>query len=133
MSESPTYGARHLEVYQLAHKLAVSIHKMSMRLPSHELFEEGQQIRKSSKSAAAQIVEGYRLRKYRDEYLHYLHRAAGSADETHEHLDLLYETRSLKDLLLYSTLKSQSDQLLSKLTRFIVGVERSHSKPFYLR
>ena len=31
-----------LEVYQLAHSLAVEIHAMSLKLPKYELYEEGQ-------------------------------------------------------------------------------------------
>ena len=125
-------GARKLEIYQLAHGQALQIDAMSWKLPRHENFEEGQQIRRSSKSVCSQIIEGYRMRKYKGEYLHYLHRAAGSADETTEHLDLLYQTGSLKDPLLYGSLKATNEKLLAKLTRFIVGVERQHSTPYYL-
>ncbi|MBI4563712.1 MAG: four helix bundle protein [Planctomycetes bacterium] len=57
MADSERYGYRRLEVYRLAHDLAVQVHKMSMTLPRHELFEEGSQVRRSSKSVSAQIVE----------------------------------------------------------------------------
>lgn len=63
-------GARRLEIYQLAHAQALRIDAMSWKLPKHENFEEGQQIRRSSKSVASQIIEGYRMRKYKGEYLH---------------------------------------------------------------
>src|SRR5262245_33642603 len=106
---------------------------MSLKLPWLELREEGSQIRRSSKSVSAQIVEGYRLRKYRDEYLHYLHRAVASADETLEHLDFLIETGSLRDLPEHSHLASECNKLVAKLTKFIVGVEQMHSKPFFLQ
>ena len=33
-----------LEIYRLAHELAVEIHEMTMSLPNFELFEEGSQI-----------------------------------------------------------------------------------------
>jgi four helix bundle protein len=132
MTEADRQGCRRLEVYQIAHALGVRIHAMTLKLPWFENREEGSQIRRSSKSVSAQIVEGYRLRKYRDEYLHYLHRAAASADETREHLDYLVETGSLRDLAEYSYLATQANNLVAKLTRFIVGVERDHSKPFFL-
>jgi len=76
------------------------------------------------------LVEGYRLRKYRDNFLFYLWRALGSADETKEHLAYLYETGSLKDPLLYAALTADSEKLLSKLMTFIQGVEAKHTKPF---
>jgi len=133
LAEANPKGCRDLEVYKLAHALGIRIHAMSLRLPHFELFEEGCQVRRSAKSVASQIVEGCRLRQYRDEFLHYLHRAAGSADETREHLDNLRETGSLKDESLYLFLRSENEKLLSKLNQFIIGVERNHSKPYYLR
>ena len=126
-------GCRDLEAYKIAHPLAVRIHAMTLRLPWFEMKEVGSQVRRSSKSVSTQLIEGYRLRKYRDEFLHYLHRAAGSADESQEHLDYLHETGSLKDGEEYGYLASENGKLLAKLSQFIIGVERSHSKPFYLQ
>ncbi len=132
MTETNERGCRNLEIYQLAHELALRVHAMSRKLPFFEDREEGSQIRRSSKSVSCQIVEGYRLRKYRDEFLHYLHRAAGSADESREHLDYLMQTGSLKDLALGRDLAAGYDKLNAGIARFIMGVERDHSKPFYL-
>ncbi|MBI5473501.1 MAG: four helix bundle protein [Ignavibacteriae bacterium] len=84
-------GYRKLEVYNLAHGLAVRLHKLTMGLPKFEMYEEGGQIRRSSKSVSAQLVEGYALRKYKNEFLHYLWRAYGSSEETAEHLLYLFE------------------------------------------
>ncbi|HEU4339610.1 MAG TPA: four helix bundle protein [Planctomycetota bacterium] len=134
MADSSVRGCRDLEVYKLAHSLANKIHAMTLRLPHFEMFEEGSQIRRSSKSVSTLIVEGWRLRKYRDEFLHYLHRALGSADETREHLDYLHETGSLRgDGSEYLFLASSSEKLVAKLNQFTIGVERHHSKPYYLR
>ena len=133
MADPERYGYKRLEVYQLAHAFGIRIHAMTMKLPGFEFFGEGDQIRKSSKSTSAQIVEGYGLRKYRDEFLHYLHRALASSDETREHLDYLFETRSLKDAAEHAALGADCDRLNGKLGRFIIGVERHHSRPYYLR
>jgi four helix bundle protein len=83
-----------LEVYQIAHALALRVHALTLKLPKHELYEEGSQARRSSKSVSAQIVEGHALRQYKPEYLHYLARAYGSAEETIEHLKFLLESGS---------------------------------------
>ena len=91
------------------------------------MFEEGGQIRRSSKRISASIVEGYALRKYKAEYLHYLYRAYGSAEETIEHLDYLWQTESLTDESLYRNLISDGQQLNRQLFTFIQGVERSHN------
>jgi four helix bundle protein len=129
MNEDPE-GVRTKEIYTIGHSLAVRIHEMSLRLPKFEMYEEGTQIRRSSKSATALMVEGYRLRKYRDKFLFYLWQALGSADETKEHLAYLYETGSLKDSLLHAALSEQCAKLLAKLMTFIQGVEDKHTKPF---
>ena len=75
-------GHKKLDVYQLAHQLAVSVHKMTVSLPTLERYEEGSQIRRSGKSISSNIVEGYALRRYKAEFVHYLFRAYGSAEET---------------------------------------------------
>ncbi|MBI1804999.1 MAG: four helix bundle protein [Ignavibacteriae bacterium] len=56
-------GHKKLQIYQQAHSLAVDVHEMTLTLPSFERFEEGSQIRRSSKSIVSNIVEGYALRK----------------------------------------------------------------------
>jgi hypothetical protein len=39
-----------LEIFQLAFELAIKIHHASLKLPKFELFEQGSQIRRASKS-----------------------------------------------------------------------------------
>jgi four helix bundle protein len=48
-----------LEIYQLAHRLAIEIHKVSLTFPKFEMHEEGSQLRRSAKSVPANIVEGF--------------------------------------------------------------------------
>ena len=90
-------GHKQLEIFRLAHILAVRVHELTLKLPALERFEEGSQIRRSAKSISSNIVEGYALRRYKNEFIHYLFRAYGSAEETIDHLDFLFETKSLKD------------------------------------
>jgi four helix bundle protein len=61
-----------LEVYQESKRLAIEIHKISLRLPKFELYEEGSQIRRSSKAITATIVEGYGRRRYKADFIRYL-------------------------------------------------------------
>jgi four helix bundle protein len=57
---------RKLEIWQLARDLVIDIHAMTLnKLPKFEMFEEGAQIRKSSKSVKSTIVEGYGRRRYK--------------------------------------------------------------------
>jgi four helix bundle protein len=119
-------GYKKLKIYRLAHDLAVRVHKMSLKLPKFEMFEEGSQIRRSSKSVSSNIVEGYALRRYKQEYIHYLARALGSSLETVEHLELLFETESLRDEALYRDLHEKYGELNSMLYRFVESVASQH-------
>ena len=49
---------RDLEIYKEGKRLAVLIHKLTLTLPKFELYEEGSQIRRSSKAVTTLIVEG---------------------------------------------------------------------------
>jgi four helix bundle protein len=119
-------GYEKLKVYVLSHDLAVRVHKMTVKLPRFEMMEEGSQIRRSSKSVSSNIVEGYALRRYKQEYIHYLSRALASSLETVEHLDFLFETGSLKDEALYKDLREKYGELNSMLYRFVESIASQH-------
>lgn len=97
---------RKLEVWQLAREIVIEIHKMSLSLPKFEMFEEGQQIRRSSKSVKSTIVEGYGRRRYKNEYIKLLVYAHASNDETIDHLETLFETGSLTDEIVFNAIKT---------------------------
>lgn len=117
---------RDLEIYQLAHKLAVEIHEMTLNLPKIEQYEEGSQIRRSAKSISANVVEGFGRRRYKAEFIKYLAYAHASCDETIEHLELLFETKSLKTKNTFDRFMSEYDKLGRMLNKFIQRVELSH-------
>ena len=81
-----------LEIYKESKRLAIEIHKMSLSLPKFELYEEGGQIRRSSKAVTAAIVDGYGRRRYKGDFIKYLIYAQSECDETILHLDFLFET-----------------------------------------
>ena len=126
-------GHRKLQIYQQAHQLATEIHAMTLQLPSLERFEEGSQIRRSSKSVAANIVEGYALRKYKNEFIHYLFRAYGSCEETMEHLELLFDTKSFTDEALFAQLREHTNNLCGKILRYIQAIDRSFAMPSFMK
>ncbi len=114
------------DIRKLASKAAVEIHKMSLfELPRFELYEEGSQIRRSSKSVVANIVEGYGRRRYKADFVRFLTCALASCDETRDHLEILRETGSLKNEDLYDRLDLQNDELGRKLNRFIQAQHRN--------
>ena len=116
-----------LEIWKLAREAVIDIHKMTLeKLPKFEIYEEGSQIRKSSKSAKSTIVEGYGRRRYKQEFIRYLHYAIASNDETIDHLETLFETGSLTDEELYNQIHNHLDILGKKLNLFIQSVEKGH-------
>ena len=117
---------KNLKIWQEARVIVVDIHKMTLeKLPKFELYEEGSQIRKSSKSVKSTIVEGYGRRRYQQEYNRFLTYAIASNDETIDHLENLYETGSLKDPQLYKSLHDRIEILGKKLNNFIKTIERN--------
>lgn len=115
-----------LEIWQLAREVVIEIHKMSLTLPKFEMFEQGQQIRRSSKSVKATIVEGYGRRRYKNEYIKFLVYAHASNDETIDHLETIFETGSLTDEVWLNSISKKLDLLGRKLNNFIQAVEREH-------
>ncbi|SRR6266496_3402441 len=114
---------RDLEIYKESKRLAIEVHKMSLTLPKFELFEEGGQIRRSSKSTTSMIVEGYGRRRYKADFIKYLVYAQSECDETIVHLDFLFETESLINKDWYEKFREEYDILSKKINKFIQWVE----------
>jgi four helix bundle protein len=116
-----------LEIWQLARDVSIGLHRMTIDLlPKFEMYEEGSQIRRSSKSIRSNIVEGYGRRRYKQDFIRFLTYAHASCDETIDHLETLQETGSLKDESLFKQLRDQLDRLGGKLNLFIQSVELQH-------
>lgn len=116
---------RDLEIYQESKRLAIEIHRLSFSLPKFELYEEGSQIRRSSKAVTSAIVEGYGRRRYKADYIKHLIYAQTECDETIVHLDFLVETESLTDKVKYDQLRDEYDTLSKKINKFIQWVENN--------
>lgn len=126
-SAKPTRPHEQLEVYRLAHGLGLRVHAITLKLPKFELYEEGSQVRRSSKSVSSQIVEGHALRQYKAEYLHYLARAYGSAEETIEHLTYLHESGSATAVAAEClALLEKYAILCRKLFNYMRSVDKNH-------
>jgi four helix bundle protein len=71
-----------LEVYQRAYRLALELHKFSLKLPKIEQFALADQIRRASKSVCANIAEGFaRQRSSSADFQRFIVLAIGSSDE----------------------------------------------------
>jgi four helix bundle protein len=80
-----------LDIYKLALKLSLEVHKLSLQLPKFEIYEQGSQIRRSSKSVKDQIVEGYGRKKYKADFIKFLIYAQSSNDECTSQIETIIE------------------------------------------
>jgi len=113
---------RDLDIYSLSYELAVKVHKMSLTLPKYELFEEGSQLRRSSKGITSAIVEGYGRRRYKLDFIKFLIYAHASCDETVVHLSFIRDTHEISEAVLDFFL-DEYEKLGRKINKFIQYVE----------
>jgi four helix bundle protein len=115
---------RDLGIYKLSYDLAVKVHSFSLKLPpQYELYEEGSQLRRSSKGIASCIVEGYGRKKYKAEFIKFLVYAHASCDETILHLNFIRDTHKLDEGAVQGLLDAY-DELGAKINRFIQYVDK---------
>jgi len=112
-----------LEIYQLSYELAVKVHKFSLKLPNYEQYEEGRQVRKSSKGITSCIVEGYGRRKYKADFIKFLIYSHASCDETIVHLKFIKDTHEsfAKDTNFFL---EKYDGLGRRINKYIQYVEK---------
>ncbi len=101
---------------------------MTLQLPKYEMYEEASQIRRSMKSVRSNIVEGYGRRRYKGDHIRFIIYALSSNDETINHLEILHETGSLKDKVLYENLREHTQKLGIKINNFLQAVEKGNKK-----
>jgi four helix bundle protein len=75
-------GHRDLKVFQLADRLAMEIFHLSKHFPKEEVYSLTDQIRRSSRSVATNLAEGFRKRRYPNMLVNKLTDCDGEASET---------------------------------------------------
>src|SRR5215212_8776820 len=85
-----------LEVYKLAVNFAMEVFESSKRFPKEETYALTDQIRRSSRSVATSIAEGWRRRKYEAAFVNKLNEAEGEAAETQSWLEFAVKCNYLK-------------------------------------
>jgi four helix bundle protein len=112
-----------LEIYKHAYKLAIRVHRESLKLPSFQLYEQGSQIRRSSKGIKDAISEGYGRRRYKADYIKFLTYSIASCDETSNHITTIKEL--YPDLASFNELETEYDILGRKINNYLQYVEES--------
>ena len=116
-----------LDIYNLSMSLFYKTHIMSLKLPKHELYELGSQIRRSSDSVATNIVEGYGRRRYKQDFIKFLTYSYASNLEPLCHLEKLqFLYPNLSDD--FGAIKIEYDIFGSKLFSFLRYVENNWNK-----
>ena len=110
-----------LEIYQIAFELSMKVHHASMKLPKFEIYEQGSQIRRSSKRIKDTIAEGYGRRRYKAEWIKYLTYAQGSCDETINHLESIIKLYPEIDD--FNPMEDEYDKLGRMINNYINYVE----------
>jgi four helix bundle protein len=115
---------RDLAVYQRAMQLLVPLHKHLLAFPDYEKYELCAQMRRCSKSIAANIAEGYSKRRFEKEFRKHLNIAMGEANEMLVHLEtarmLEYMRAADTDVLIdgYSIVGKQLYKLMTNWRTF---------------
>lgn len=80
-------GHKDLKVFQMAYRLAMEIFHLSKNFPIEERYSLTDQIRRSSRSVAVNIAEGYRRRQYPNAFSNKMSESDAEATETQVWLD----------------------------------------------
>ena len=112
---------RDLDIYNLAFDYALEVHHVSLKMPKFELYEQGSQVRRSSKSIKDNIVEGYGRRSYKQDFIKFLIYAHASLLECLSQLEMI---EKLYPELEVKTMIDKYDVLRARLFKFIMYVEK---------
>lgn len=121
MDERPRFEK--LEVWQIAHALALEAYRVTNNFPASEKYRLTDQICRAASSVATNIAEGDGRQQSKDQ-IHFLHMARGSLSE------LRYLFTLCRDLSFISTEKElllniQASKLHAKLHAFIKSKQPS--------
>lgn len=92
----PIRSHRDLEVYRDAVEAAMLVFERSRTFPREEVYSLTSQIRRSSRSVAANFVEAWRKRRYEAAFISKLSDAEAEAAETQVHIEFAVKCGYLK-------------------------------------
>ncbi|MCU7494824.1 MAG: four helix bundle protein [Ignavibacteria bacterium] len=116
-------GFRDLIVYQKAYTASLEIFKITAKFPPEEKFSLVDQIRRSSRSVAANIAEAWSKRAYPKLFVSKLIEVSGEASETTVWLDMSKDLHYIPSVL-YDSLIGQYDEISKMLTSMIHHPEK---------
>jgi four helix bundle protein len=111
-----------LIVWQKAHELVLDVYRVTVIFPDSERYGLTQQIRRSSVSIAANIVEG-KSKKTDKEFLVFLYNSRGSLEETRYHLLLSHDLGYL-DENHYEKMENMASEVSYLLNKLISTISK---------
>ena len=97
MEEKRIRSLKDLEVYRLSYSLSIEIHYLTLTFPKEEMYSLTDQIRRSSRSVAANISEGFAKRYHINLFRNHLVIALGSLAETKTWLEFARDFSYISD------------------------------------
>ena len=107
-------SVKDLKVYNLAFELAMEIFKLTQDFPKEEQYSLTDQIRRSSRSVAINIREGFAKKRYENVFIRHLNDSMGSSEETRGWLDFSVKCRYI-DPKVHETLDTSYDEVNAML------------------
>lgn len=105
-----------LDVYKMAYKFAMEIFETTKSFPVEEKYSLTDQIRRSSRSVAVNIAEGWGKRNYELSFKRHLIDSMGSLEETKSWLKFCNDCKYINTDK-YKLLINESEELGAKLNK----------------
>lgn len=114
---------RELIVWQKAMDTAMRVFEVTKTFPVEERYALTDQMRRASRSVAAQIAEGWRRRRYRAAFINKLSEAEGEAAETQTHIEIALRCHYLK-----AEIAAELDSAYEEIISMLVSMGRNAEK-----
>lgn len=114
---------RDLDVYQEALALALEVHEFVKTLPAEERFVLSDQMRRASRSVAANISEAWRKRRYKAAFVSKLSDSETEASEMQCWLDFSVKAGFMTNGM-YDDFDRRYEQVISQIVAMIVGADK---------
>jgi len=114
---------KELIVFKCSFELALQIHQLSKSFPAEEKFSLTDQVRRSSRSVAANIAEAFRKRRYPKSFISKLSDSEGEAAETQVWLSFAQSFGYLDEKIMQD-LDERYEQLEKQLITMILSPEK---------
>lgn len=114
---------RELRVYKSAMSATMEIFEMTKKFPSEEKYSLTDQIRRSSRSACANLGEAWRKRRYKNAFIAKLSDSETEACETQIWLEIAHLSKYISKSQ-FEKLNKQYEGIIGQLVTMIDGADK---------